>query len=44
VLECGLGSHESGKGPVAGAGSCKHGNASLGSMKDGEFLDKLSDC
>jgi hypothetical protein len=26
------------------AGSCEHGNEPSGSIKGGEFLDKLSDC
>jgi hypothetical protein len=31
----------SGKGPVAGC--CEHSNEPSGSIKGGEFLDKLSD-
>jgi hypothetical protein len=36
----GLDSSDSRQGPVEG--SCEHGNLSLGSMKDGEFLYKMS--
>jgi hypothetical protein len=39
---CGLDSSGSGLRPVAG--SCKHDNEALQSIKDGEFLDQLSDC
>jgi len=35
---CGLDSCGSGKGPVAGP--CVHGNETLGSLTDGEFLQK----
>jgi hypothetical protein len=38
---CGLDLCSSGYGPVANA--CEHGNKPSDSIKDGEFLDKLSD-
>jgi hypothetical protein len=38
----GLDSSGSGQGPVADC--CERGNEPLGSIKDGEFLDWLSDC
>jgi hypothetical protein len=31
-----------GAGPVPG--SCEHGNETSGFIKNGEFLDQLSDC
>jgi hypothetical protein len=38
---CELDACESGYGPVAG--SCEHGNETLGSLKGGEVLDELND-
>jgi len=40
VVSCGLDSSVSGWGQVMG--SCEQGNKPLGYIKDGEFLDKLS--
>jgi hypothetical protein len=37
MVECGLVLSGSGQGLVAG--SCEHGNVSLGSVKGGEFLE-----
>jgi hypothetical protein len=42
VDRCGLDASELEQGPVAGY--CDHGNEPSGSMKGGEFLDRLSDC
>jgi hypothetical protein len=39
---CRLGSSDSGRGQAAGC--CQHGNETLDSIKDGEFLDKMSQC
>jgi hypothetical protein len=39
---CGQVSSDLGKRPVAG--SCKHGNETLGSVKGGKFLHWLSNC
>jgi len=42
VGRCGLDASGSGQGPVVGC--CEHGNETSGSVKGGEFLDKLSNC
>jgi hypothetical protein len=42
VARCGLDSIGSGEGPVTG--SCEHDNKPSGSVKGGEFLDKLRHC
>jgi hypothetical protein len=42
VDRCGLDSSDSGYGQVTDC--CEHGNEPSGSIKGGEFLDKLSDC
>jgi hypothetical protein len=41
VGRCGLDASASGQGPVTGC--CEHGNEPSGSIKGGEFLDKMSD-
>jgi hypothetical protein len=41
VLRCGLNSSLSRHGPVVS--SCEHNNEPFSSMKDGSFLDQLSD-
>jgi hypothetical protein len=42
MWDCELGSLGSGYGPVVG--SCEHGNGTSGYVKEGEFLDWLSNC
>jgi hypothetical protein len=42
VGRCALDTSDSRQGPVAGY--CEYGNEPLGSIKGGQFLDKLRDC